>query len=229
MFWVHHGLALWGLGLVLITLSYPRLWPARPGVDQWFHSGHQSADRLDAGGVHLAVRAFQHERIWRFPNWVVWLPLVLNMAAVIVFLRDDHWRNILVAATQATMGFMLLHEAWAPGLTERRLTGRWVLIGGASILCVTLVCRTVFMALASDWDARYNVPTHVQASTYFVAMAVVLINSMGFVLMQMERSIDQQRSLATHDALTGTTAAPCKTCYPVRGTSATPPSSLWPA
>ena len=56
------------------------------------------------------------------------------------------------------------------------------------------------MALASDWDARYNVPTHVQASTYFVAMAVVLINSMGFVLMQMERSIDQQRSLATHDA-----------------------------
>lgn len=200
---VHHGLALWGLGLVLITLSYPAFGLRALG----WTSGSILVTNLLTGltlVVHtLAVRAFQHERIWRFPNWVVWLPLVLNMAAVIVFLRDDHWRNILVAATQATMGFMLLHEAWAPGLTERRLTGRWVLIGGASMLCVTLVCRTVFMALASDWDARYNVPTHVQASTYFVAMAVVLINSMGFVLMQMERSIDQQRSLATHDALTG--------------------------
>ncbi len=200
---VHQGLAMWGLGLVLITLSYPTFGLRALG---WTSSSILVTNLLTGLTLvlhTLAVRAFQRERLWRLPTWVVWLPLVLNMVAVLVFLHDDHWRNILVAATQTAMGLMLLHEAWAPGLAERRLTGRWVLIGGAGILCVTLVCRTVFMALASDWDARYNVPTHVQASTYFVVMAVVLINSMGFVLMQMERSIDQQRALATHDALTG--------------------------
>ena len=109
----HHGLALWGLGL-LITLSYPLPLACAPWVDQWFHSGHQSADRFDAGGAHLGRQerfSMSESGVFRMGPW---LPLVLNMAAVIVFLRDDHWRNILVAATQATMGFMLLHEAWAP-------------------------------------------------------------------------------------------------------------------
>lgn len=200
---VHQGLALWGLGLVLITLSYPVFGLRALGWTSVSIVVTNLLTGLTLVCHTLAVGAFQRERIRRLPVGVVWLPLVLNMLAVIVFLHDDHWRNVLVAATQAAMAFMLLHEAWAPGLLERRLTGRWVLIGGASILCLALVCRTVFMALASDWDARYNVPTQVQASTYFVAMAVVLINSIGFVLMQMERAIDQQRVLATHDALTG--------------------------
>jgi GGDEF domain-containing protein len=78
-----------------------------------------------------------------------------------------------------------------------------VLIGGASMLLATLVWRTAPMVLAHDWDARYKVPGEVQGITYLVVLAVLLINSVGFVLMQMELAIERQRQLATHDALTG--------------------------
>ena len=68
---------------------------------------------------------------------------------------------------------------------------------------LTLVVRTAYMVWASDWDAVYNVPGQVQGLTYFAVMAVLLVNSMGFVLMQMEFALEQQHALATHDSLTG--------------------------
>jgi len=200
---VHHGLTLWGLGLVLNSLSYPvfglRAWG-------WTDLSIVLTNLLTSLTLVLhtqAIASFQRERVQTLSQWAVWSPMALNMVVVAVFLHDDLRRNILVAATQGLMAFMLLRQAWGPGLLERRLTGRWVLIGGAAMLFGALVCRVLFMVLASDWDPRYNVPSHVQAFTYFIVMAVVLINSMGFVLMQMERAIEQQRSLATHDALTG--------------------------
>lgn len=200
---VHQGLALWGVGLVVNALSYPAF--------GWRALGWTSASILLANFLTgmtlvlhtLAIASFQQGRVRQLSAWVVWLPLALNMLVVVVFLRDDHWRNILIAATQSVMAAFLLREAWGPDLHERRLTGRWVLIGGATLLLLALLCRTVFMVLASDWDAKYNVPNQVQATTYFAVMAVLLINSMGFVLMQMERAIELQRSLATHDGLTG--------------------------
>jgi len=70
-------------------------------------------------------------------------------------------------------------------------------------LVLTLVVRTAYMVWASDWDAVYNVPGQVQGLTYFAVMAVLLVNSMGFVLMQMEFALEQQHALATHDSLTG--------------------------
>lgn len=200
---VHQGLMLWGVGLVLNSLSYPVFGLRALG---WTDLSIVMTNLLTGLTLVLhtqAIASFQRERVATLSKWAVWSPMALNMTVVAVFLHDDLWRNILVAATQALMAFVLLREAWGRGLTERRLTGRWVLIGGAATMFVAVVFRTLFMALASDWDPRYNVPGHVQAVTYFIVMAVVLINSMGFVLMQMERAIEQQRALATHDALTG--------------------------
>lgn len=200
---VHQGLSLWGVGLVLNTLSYPVFGLRALG---WTDLSIVMTNLLTGLTLVLhtqAIASFQRERPGHLATWMVWAPLALNMAVVAIFLHDDHWRNVLVAAAESVMAFMLLREAWVPGMVERRLTGRWVLIGGATLLCVALVGRTVLMALASDWDGHYKVPGRVQAITYFVVMAVVLINSMGFVLMQMERAIEQQRALATHDGLTG--------------------------
>jgi len=200
---VHQGLALWGVGLVVNALSYPVFgWRALG----WTQTSIVLTNLLTGMTLvlhTLALASYQQGRGRQLSAWVVWMPLALNMLVVVVFLRDDHWRNILIAATQSVMAVLLLREAWGPRLHERRLTGRWILVGGATLLLLALLCRTVFMVLASDWDAKYNVPSQVQAITYFAIMAVLLINSMGFVLMQMERAIELQRSLATHDGLTG--------------------------
>lgn len=200
---VHQGLTLWGVGLVLNALSYPAFGLRAIG---WTDVSIVLANLLTGLTLvlhALAIASFQRERTRHLSTRVIWLPLALNMGAVLIFLHDDHWRNVLIAAAQSVMGLFLLREAWGPGLNERRLTGRWVLIGGATTLVTSLIFRTVFMATASDWDAQYNVPNQVQAITYFVVMAVLLINSMGFVLMQMEHAIEQQRLLASHDGLTG--------------------------
>ena len=101
-----------------------------------------------------------------------------------------YWSGVAVFAG------MLLYQAWGPALVERRLTGRWVLIAGCAGLVLTLVVRTAYMVWASDWDAVYNVPGQVQGLTYFAVMAVLLVNSMGFVLMQMEFALEQQHALA---------------------------------
>ncbi len=126
-----------------------------------------------------------------------------NVLAAGLFLHDDHWRNIWVAALQSGLAALFLLQAWGPGLEPPRLTGRLVVITGTGLLLVTFLVRTVFMVLQSDWDGRYKVPDQVQAATYFMALSVLLLNSVGFVLMQMERAISQQQNLATHDGLTG--------------------------
>jgi diguanylate cyclase (GGDEF)-like protein len=199
----HRGLALWGLGLVVNALSYPAF-----GLREW---GGLSFSILATNTltaltlvIHtLALIAFQRERVRCLPRWAVWLPAGLNLLVALIWLHDDHWRNVLVAGLQTVMAAVLLSQAWAPGLQLRRLTGRWVVIAGASLMCLTLLLRTVLMFTASDWDSRFNVPPGVQVFTYAVTLAVLLINSMGFVLMQMEHAVAQQHDLASHDRLTG--------------------------
>lgn len=147
--------------------------------------------------------AFQRGRARPLPIGLLCLPALLEVLSGWLFLHDDHWRNILVAALFCFLNLLLLHQAWGPGLASKRLTGRWIVIGGSFLSVLTMLVRTVFMALESDWDQVYRVPDQVQVWTYFIVLAILLINSMGFVLMQMEHAITQQHDLAIHDRLTG--------------------------
>lgn len=200
---VHQGLTLWGVGLVLNALSYPAFGLRALG---WTATSILLSNLLTGLTLVLhtqAVAAFQRGRTRPLAVWVLWLLLALNVLAAAMFLQDDHLRNVLVALLQGAMAFMLLREAWGPGLAENRLTGRLVLMGGTGLLFAMLAGRTVLMLQASDWNSGFNVPGQVQVFTYFITLAVLLINTVGFVLMQMEHAIAQQRALATRDALTG--------------------------
>ena len=200
---LHRGLELWGLGLVVNALSYPAFGLRAFGWTEVSILATNLLSGLTLVLHTLAIASFQRHRAQPVRSALVWLPLAVNMVVVLLFMRDDHWRNILVASIQSVMAGMLLYQAWGPALVERRLTGRWVLIAGCAGLVLTLVVRTAYMVWASDWDAVYNVPGQVQGLTYFAVMAVLLVNSMGFVLMQMEFALEQQHALATHDSLTG--------------------------
>lgn len=200
---LHKGLSLWGLGLVFNALSYPMFGLRALG---WVQTSIVLTNGLTALSIMLhvmALMAFQQPRVRTLPAWAIWTPVALNMGTAWVLIHDDHWRNILVAALQSLMAGLLVWEACAPGLRKRRLSGRLVVIVGSSLLLGTLFLRTVFMVQASDWDGHYNVPDKVQTATYFFILAVLLINTIGFVLMQMEWAVLQQHHLATHDRLTG--------------------------
>lgn len=201
---IHRGLSLWGAGLVVNALSYPAF---ALRVLDWPAFSILSTNLLTTLTLALHIQAlmvFQRSRAQTLPGWLVWLPVPTSVVLAGAFLHDDHWRNILVAALQSAMALMLVTQAWAPRLQGPRLTGRLVMIAGAALLAGMFLTRTAFMVAESDWDQHYNVPDQIQAVTYFVTMAVLLLNSMGFVLMQMEHAIASQHELANHDALTGT-------------------------
>jgi hypothetical protein len=110
----HQGLTLWGAGLVLNTLSYPVFGLRAFG---WYGSSIALTNLLTGLTLvahTLAITAFQYGRARPLPRWLVWLPLLVNMLVVLVFLHDDPWRNVLVAAAQGVMAAVLLREAWAP-------------------------------------------------------------------------------------------------------------------
>lgn len=200
---LHRSLTLWGIGLVFNALSYPAFGLR---VFGWTTSSIVLTNLLTAVTLVLhtmALMAFQQGRTRPMhPGWLFALGGA-NVLVAWLFLNDDHWRNVLVAAVQSGLAALLFLQAWGPGLQPPRLTGRLVVITGTGLLLVTLLVRTVFMVLQSDWDGRYKVPDQVQAATYFMALCVLLLNSMGFVLMQMERAISEQQNIATHDGLTG--------------------------
>jgi diguanylate cyclase (GGDEF)-like protein len=200
---VHKGLSLWGLGLVINTLSYPAFALRTLG---WLYVSIVTANLLTVLTLvlhTLALMEFQRTQVRVAPLWCVWAPAALIAASTLLFMRDDHLRNVLTAGFQSAMAMVLLTQAWAPGLQKPRLTGRWVVVIGSLTLLVTLIARTVSMVTASSWDGHYNVPPHIQTVTYFGALAVLLTNSIGFVLMQMEHAISKQHHIAIHDQLTG--------------------------
>ena len=200
---VHRGLSLWGLALVVNALSYPAFALRAAG---WPETSILATNLFTALTMALQTRAlmvFQRGRARVLPRWAVWAPVGLNLLAAALLMDNDHWRNVLAAGLQAVMAFVFLWHAWAPGLREPRVTGRLVLIAGTAVLFAMLVARTVLMVRASDWDGRYGVPDSIQASTYLAVLGVLLVNSMGFVLMQMEQALARQHDLAIHDGLTG--------------------------
>lgn len=199
----HHGLAMWGWGLVVNALSYPAFGLRALG---WVTVSILLTNLLT--GLTLvfhatAVAAFQSGRARPIRMPVVWGLLGANLLVAWVLMHNDPARNVLVALIQAGLAGVLLNQAWAPGLVERRLTGRWVMIVGAALLVAALLVRTVVMWSATRWSDAYKVPDHVQAWTYLATLMVLLVNSMGFVLMQMEYALSEQRNLAVRDGLTG--------------------------
>jgi len=200
---VHKGLSLWGLGLVVNTLSFPAFGLRTMGWQEVSIVATNLLTVLTLVFHTLALMDFQRSRVRVAPLWCVWTPAILSVASALVFLHDDHWRNVLTAGFQSAMALVLCSQAWAPGVQRPRLTGRWVVVTGSSMLLMTFILRTIFMVVESDWDGHYNVPAHIQAATYFSGLAVVLTSSIGFVLMQMEYAISQQHNLAIHDQLTG--------------------------
>lgn len=199
----HKGLSLWGAGLVVNTLSYPAFALRTLG---WVDVSIVLTNLLSVltFALHtLALMAFQKSRVRVAPLWCVWTPAVLIGASALLFMHDDHLRNVLVAGFQGAMVLVLLSQAWAPGMPTRRMTGRWVVIIGTALLLIAFIMRMHFMVVEGNWNSQYKVPDHIQAYTYFVSLAVLLTNSIGFVIMQMEHAVAEQHKLAIHDQLTG--------------------------
>lgn len=200
---IHRGLWIWGLGLAVNAASYPVFMVRTWG---WHDLSIVVVNVLSSSTIALhalALDSFQHGKARASSQAMLWGLVGLSFLLALSFLDHDHIRNPAVTAVQAGLSLLLISNAWAPDLQGKRLTGRWVVMTGAVLLAVTLTWRLVFLSQANQEVDHFNIPAHIQALTYFVVAAVLMLNTIGFVLMVMEDAISKQYNLATHDMLTG--------------------------
>jgi diguanylate cyclase (GGDEF)-like protein len=196
------GLGLWGLGLLANALSYPAFGLRILGlpIASVLLTNFLSLATL---ALHLqAVSAFQRGRAPVADTRLLWTVAVLGTLFAVVLAEVHHLRNLVVAALQFGLAGWLVWLARAPQLEEHRASGRILLIAGGTLLMLTLALRLVVMSRNQEWNNPMLLPPIVQSLTYLSVLLVLLLNTTGFVLMQMERALDQQQQAATHDALT---------------------------
>ena len=200
------GLGAWGLGLLANGASYPAF--------AWRFEGDAESsivltNLLASGGLALhtlAVAQFRTEdRPPTTPSraWLVFLPVLLTGLIALASVEDHQARNALVAIVMLAQAAWLLRLALPPGSALAHERGRLMLVLGTTLLALLLATRAARVAFGEGWHESQAIAPDIQATTYFVMLAVLLLNTTGYLLMHMERAIEQQRSAATHDALTG--------------------------
>lgn len=198
------GLGAWGLGLLVNAASYPAF--------AWRFAGHPElsivATNLLASGtlaLHtLAVAQFLRFEAGPAPRaWPMLVPVLFTGLVALAGLEAHRTRNALVAATMIVQSGWLLHLALRPLATLRHERGRLMLVLGSTLLGGMLAARALQVTFGADRPDSQAIPPDIQASTYLVTLAVLLLNSTGYLLMHMERAIEHLHAAATHDALTG--------------------------
>ena len=198
------GLGAWGLGLLANAASYPAF--------AWRYTGEVEAsivltNLLASGTLALHTLAVAQFRTERTPSpsraWPVFLPVVLTGLIALAGVDAHQPRNALVAATMVVQAAWLLRLALPDAATLLHERGRLMLVLGTSLLALLLALRAVRVGFGEGWHESQAIAPDIQAMTYFVVLAVLLLNTTGYLLMHMECAIELQRSAATHDALTG--------------------------
>lgn len=194
------GLRWWGLGLVAqaaanaaFTLRYVH-WPTVSIVLVNVLLTSTLAAHLHAVGIFLDAR----------PRARTLVAPVVVMGVLAFLLRDEHVaRNLVSAFLVGGQAIALATLAWrpTPGLPRER--GRVLVVAGSTILALSFAARVAALALGRVPVTSPSLNDRVQATTYLAALVVVLLNTVGYVTMQLERAEERRHQEALHDALTG--------------------------
>ena len=199
----HDGLSTWGWGLLLLGLSYPAYGLRMVG---WTGTSILLSNLLVSItlAMHtLAVDQFQTGRVKRLRLAYIWGPVGLSFLCATIFLHDARLRIITGTAVLALQAASMAWQTWAVALQGPRERGRQLLTLGTLLLLCTLLVRMVAVARHEDWNSHDLVPQTIQNITYLVTLCVILLNTMGYVLMQKEWAVLVQQDQALHDPLTG--------------------------
>lgn len=197
------GLVAWGWSLLLHGATYPAF---ALRMADFPVTSVLLANALNALALALhcvALARFQHGRAPALPRLLLWGPVLLAAVLAALLLRHNAARALALSLLLVLQSGVLAWQAWAPGLVGPRERGRALLVSGALLLLVISAWRGIAFSLGGDWDNSLMMPTNVQALTYLLASTVLLLNTMGFVLMQKERAELLQREQALRDPLTG--------------------------
>ena len=197
------GLATWGWALIVNAASYLAFglrlqgWPAASILVS------NVLTPLSMALFIMGVVQFHRLLLTVVMRALLWFP-VLGGLLVGALLQEQHeTRNLINVVMHTWLMLMMAWVAWRSPQGAPRLAGHLLIMAGAIAVAVVFIWRAVLMMGNTQWGPPLFVPLQVQTATYLIVFAALLTNTMGFVLMQMERAIHSQRELATHDPLTG--------------------------
>lgn len=197
------GLGAWGLSLLVNALSYP-LFALR-------FAGLQEVSIVTTNVLVCATLSLQTLAVLQFRAaggaitrpWLLVVPVLFTGLVALAGVEAHRTRNALVALTLLAQTCWLLSLALRPARALWHERGRLLLAMGSGLLALLMVARAERVVFGDGWHEAQAIPPAIQAATYLVTLAVLLLNTTGYLLMHMERAIEQQREAATRDALTG--------------------------
>lgn len=199
----HPGLATWGWALIVNSLSYLAFGLRMMG---WPGISIFASNVLTPLSISLFILALlQFHRVvpTTWMKTLLWSPVALGMAMGSLLQSQHELRNAINVIMHTGLMLMMAWAVWRPPEGVPRLAGHRLIIAGALGLTVVFLWRAAMMTNNSEWPEPLFVPPQVQLVTYLMVFVSLLTNTMGFVMMQMERAIHRQHDLATHDPLTG--------------------------
>ena len=197
------GIGLWGWGLLASSISYAAFalrFVQQPGLSIFVTNTLLAATLA----LHTAaVLQFREQPIRGWTQAALWGPVLLTAGIAVAMVDSHRPRNAVLTAALAAQAAWLAALAWRPAAALAREHGRQLLVLGSTLLALVLVARTGMLTRDAAWAAQQTVSPDIQSTSYLFSLAVVLLNTTGFLLMHKERALARERAAAIRDALTG--------------------------
>jgi diguanylate cyclase (GGDEF)-like protein len=196
------GLAAWGWGLVAHGASYPAFALRYLDLADLSVVLSNGLTALTLALHALALRPRSGGRGLRQEAPALGGPVVaaVVLSAALSSLHD--LRTVGLTAIFAWQSLDLLRRAWGPESPPRE-RGRILLLLGSTLLLGLFGFRALAVASTFPWDPVLRIQPDLQSAVYLGSLSVMLLNTMGFVLMQKEQSTLRWLQVAYQDPLTG--------------------------
>lgn len=149
-----------------------------------------------------AIHEFQG-RPW--PRWKCLLPAALMLALMALLEYDDFRGRLVYGGLIYGAQMLLIAQALHADAESRKGRAWWLLYGVTAAMVPILALRALAAFFGADHFATVEgavAPNTIQLLVFVCLMALHLLGSLGFVLMEKERSDLELRSLAMTDFLT---------------------------
>lgn len=194
------GMVFWAVGLVLQTASYLLIYQSE--------KIGESTAFLISTALRSCAWAIFAEGLYQFyritpPRRLIWTPVLLVIVAFVLLMDHLAPRIATISLIFAAQCLLVFCVIWS----KRHVTpgrGKLFILGGLLIVMTLLIGRAV-AALSGSAEALVSRTgsNQIQSITLLGIMSVLMLLTFGFMLMSKDRSDQLNRTLATHDELTG--------------------------
>lgn len=194
------GMGFWAAALILQATSYLLVFQSDQ-VGESFAELISTALRSCAWAI-FAEGLCQFYRIAP-PRRLIWTPVLVVIVAF-AFLMDNLIPRITVISLIFSAQCLLVLSVIWPRRHVTPGRGKFFVLAGLLMALTILIARaTAALAGASEALVSRTGSSLIQSMTLLGVMSIVMLLTFGFVLMSKDRSDQLNRTLATHDELTG--------------------------